>query len=166
VGQPDVPDVPDVPATVLVVDDAPDVRLLARAVLTRAHFSVVEAAGGQEALAVLAQSAAPDLVVLDVQMPDVDGWDTLQAIRMSSDAAVAYLPVILCTVKAHPRDVRRAWQVGCDGYLNKPFSITDLIDAVRTVLARTAEERMAYRQEMATASAEQPAAQSGAGASR
>lgn len=136
----------EVLATVLVVDDAADVRLLARAVLTQARFGVVEACSGREALARLAEHR-PDLVVLDVQMPDMDGWDTLQAVR-SSASAWADVPVVLCTVKAHPRDVHRAWELGCDGYINKPFSITDLTDAVRSVLARTPSERETHRAAM------------------
>lgn len=133
-------------ATVLVVDDAADVRLLARAVLTRSRFTVLEATGGREALAVLRRAEPPvDVVVLDVQMPDMDGWDTLAAMR--ADPAMAEVPVVLCTVKAHVRDLRHAWELGSDGYLNKPFSIADLTDAVRVVLARPPEQRASYRRE-------------------
>lgn len=133
-------------ATVLVVDDAPDVRLLARAVLTRSRFAVLEASGGVQAMAILAAGdPMPDVVVLDVQMPDMDGWDTLTAIR--ADPATADIPVVLCTVKAHVRDLNRAWNLGADGYLNKPFSIEDLTNAVREVLARAPEQRAAFRRE-------------------
>jgi two-component system OmpR family response regulator len=142
--------VSEVLATVLVVDDAPDVRMLARAVLTRARLGVHEATGGREALAAVAASP-PDLVLLDVQMPDLDGWETLASLRSNPDTAS--IPVVLCTVKSHARDMHRGWELGCDGYLTKPFSISDLTDAVRIVLARTAQERMAHRQAMLAATA-------------
>lgn len=146
----------DALATVLVVDDAPDVRLLARAVLSRNRFEVLEASGGRQALALLrAGDRAVDLVLLDVQMPDLDGWDTLTAIRR--DPALSELAVVLCTVKAHMRDVRRAWELGCDGYLTKPFTITELTDGVRTALARTSEDRVAYRKAMLEEQAQEAA---------
>lgn len=131
-------------ATVLVVDDAPDVRLLARVVLTRSRFAVLEATGGSQALAILRDAEpVPDVIVLDVQMPDLDGWDTLVVIR--NDPRTRQIPVVLCTVKAHVRDMNKAWEMGADGFLNKPFSITDLTDAVRVVLARSPEDREEFR---------------------
>jgi CheY-like chemotaxis protein len=129
--------------TVLVVDDAADIRLLQRAVLGRSGFSVVEASGGPDALAALAADPLPDAVVLDVQMPVMDGWETLAAIR--SDPRLVEVPVILCTVKARPTDTERAWRAGCDGYLSKPFPIARLVEEVETALARTAAQREAVR---------------------
>lgn len=129
--------------TVLVVDDAADIRLLQRAVLDRSGFSVVEADGGPDALAALASEPRPDAVVLDVQMPVMDGWQTLAAIR--SDPRLCDVPVILCTVKAGPTDTERAWRAGCDGYLSKPFPIARLVEEVETALARTVEQREAVR---------------------
>ncbi len=129
--------------TVLVVDDAADIRLLQRAVLDRSGFSVVEADGGPDALAALAREPRPDAVVLDVQMPVMDGWQTLAAIR--SDPRLCDVPVILCTVKAGPTDTERAWRAGCDGYLSKPFPLARLVEEVETALARTVEQREAVR---------------------
>ena len=129
--------------TLLVVDDQADIRLLYRAVFTRIGWSVMEAASGPDALAMLACGDSPDVVVLDVQMPDLDGWDTLASIRahpLASD-----VPVILCTVKSRSDDARRAWQLGCDGYLTKPFSIAELTDEVTAVATRTSAERLAAR---------------------
>lgn len=146
----------EAPATVLVVDDAADVRLLARAVLTRDRFDVLEAVGGHQALAVLRSGDhAVDLVLLDVQMPDLDGWETLAAIRR--DPALSQTAVLLCTVKAQMRDVCRGWELGCDGYITKPFTITELTDAVRIALARDPDDRMAYRQAMLDAQSQEDA---------
>jgi len=129
---------------VFVVDDAADIRLLLRTVLTRAGCAVTEAASGAEALGVLTQSQ-PDVVLLDVQMPEADGWDVLASLR--GRPATAALPVVLCSVKAHPDDRARAWQLGCDGYLTKPFEIRDVVETVRAVVGRSVEERAAVRRQ-------------------
>ena len=134
-------------ARILVVDDTVDIRFLVRAVLEQAGHHVIEAAGGRRGLEVLAEDDPPiDLVVLDVQMPEMDGWSTLESIR--ADHRMALLPVILCTVKSQHEDTRRGWELGCDGFVNKPFSITELADEVGAVLGRTPAERADFRQSM------------------
>ena len=127
----------------LVVDDAPDIRMLADLVLTMAGFSVTAAASGSEALRTLAEGDLPDVVVLDVQMPDLDGWETLT--RMRQDPRTADLPVVLCTVKGLPEDTLRGWTLGCDGYLGKPFDISGLVEELRAVLRRDPGDREAFR---------------------
>lgn len=126
----------------LVVDDAPDIRLLADLVLTMAGFTVSAASSGSEALRKLAGDL-PDIVLLDVQMPDVDGWETLSRVR--ADARTADLPVVLCTVKGLPEDTLKGWSLGCDGYLGKPFDINSLVDELHGVLRRSREQRLAVR---------------------
>lgn len=135
---------------VLVVDDAADIRLLQRAVLERCGYDVEEASSGPDALAILARDQLPNVVVLDVQMPVMDGWETLSAIR--ADPRLPHVPVILCTVRSRPEDTERAWRLGCDGYLSKPFSITRLVEEVDTALARTVEQREAVRRTWLSAS--------------
>lgn len=130
---------------VLVVDDASDVRLLMRTVLSHAGWRVTEAAGGREAIDLLRQGL-PDVVLLDVQMPDDDGWQTLAAIR--ADPQTADVPVVLCTVKGSDVDQLHGWRLGCDGYLGKPFALPDLVDTVTAVVARSAAERVALRRRM------------------
>lgn len=136
-------------ARVLVVDDAADIRLLLRTVLERACFDVVEASSGTDALRALDGGLVPDVVVLDVQMPDMTGWDTLGAIR--HQPGVADVAIIMCTVKAHNDDVRRAWELGCDGYVTKPFLIPAVVDEVTLVAARSRVERLAVRAAMLAA---------------
>jgi CheY-like chemotaxis protein len=130
-------------ARALVVDDAPDIRLLADLVLSMAGFSVTAASSGREALAMLARDDLPDIVLLDVQMPEVDGWETLS--RLRADSRTADLPVVLCTVKGLPEDTLRGWTLGCDGYLGKPFDIGGLVDELHGVLGRNQTERQAVR---------------------
>ena len=127
----------------LVVDDAPDIRLLADLVLSMAGFSVTPASSGNEALRKLAAGDLPDIMLLDVQMPDLDGWETLSRVR--ADPRTAELPVVLCTVKGLPEDTLKGWSLGCDGYLGKPFDINGLVDELNSVLGRDREQRLAVR---------------------
>jgi len=121
--------------TILVVDDDPDIRQLVAELLRLSGYRSVLAASGVEALDRLVNfpPPLPSLVLLDVQMPELDGWDTLRAIR--ARPAVADLPVVLCTVKSSPTDTALGWTLGCDGYVVKPFAIGDLITEVEAVLA-------------------------------
>lgn len=119
---------------VLVVDDDPDIRKLVVELVRLSGHEASSAASGGEALAALAQAGQPpDLMLLDVQMPDMDGWDTLRAIRERPE--LAELPVVLCTVKSSPSDVELGWSLRCDGYLVKPFAIADLLAEVERVLS-------------------------------
>ena len=129
--------------SVLVVDDAADIRLLVQAVLSRAGCEVREAASATEAFAAIDDSK-PDVLLLDVQMPDADGWSVLATIR--SDPQTTALRVVLCTVKGHPDDRARGWRLGCDGYLTKPFTIPDLVDEVMAVAQRSDDARHLVRQ--------------------
>jgi CheY-like chemotaxis protein len=127
----------------LVVDDNADVRYLASCVLGLEGFDVLEAASGVEALGTLSDGGTPDVVLLDVQMPELDGWDTLAAIRR--EPSTGELPVLLWTVKASPQDAVRGWELGCDGYVVKPFSNRQLAEAVHAAIGRSPDERRRIR---------------------
>jgi DNA-binding response OmpR family regulator len=129
---------------VLIVDDTDDVRSLLRVALSVAGFETMEASEGPAALHLLATQATPDLVLLDVQMPVMDGWQTLSQIRNSP--ATSTLPVIMCTVKSRTEDRVRGWELGCDGYLSKPFDIGELVELVRSVAARPIDARAQRRE--------------------
>jgi CheY-like chemotaxis protein len=131
--------------TVLVVDDHADVRLLMTTVLASGGYHVVEAASGDEALAMTAGPDVPDAIVLDVQMPLLDGWDTLAGIRASP--RFGEVPVVLCTVKSSAADRMRGWKLGCDGYLVKPFDIDDLLREVENAMTKRAAQRLAVRRQ-------------------
>ena len=146
-------------ATALIVDDSDDIRLLIGSVLASAGYSVTEASSGGMALGVLARGAVPDVVVLDVQMPVMDGWDTLAAIRSRPDTGE--VPVVLCTVKSSASDRARAWQLMCDGFVMKPFEIEELVAEVRSASSRTSLEREVLRQERLAAARMEMAAERG-----
>jgi CheY-like chemotaxis protein len=126
----------------LVVDDAADLRFLIREVLTRAGVTVEEAPSGVDALRRLAGPEPLDVVILDVQMPDMDGWETLATVRRERGDDVG---IILCTVRSQPSDAVRAFELGCDAYLSKPFDIRELAAATTTVAALTPAERLRHR---------------------
>ncbi len=130
---------------VLVVDDQVDIRQLLATALSVEGHDVETAKSGPEALQALCLDAPPDLIVLDVQMPDVDGWDTLAAIRGRYGELGPR--VVMCTVKGHPRDLILGWSLGCDGYVWKPFDITLLVEEIASVMERAPDERLSVRRE-------------------
>src|SRR3954451_24543889 len=119
--------------TALVVDDAPDVRRLLGLALTMAGYCSVEAASGIEAVRRMQDEPLPGVVVLDIQMPGLDGFETLE--RLRADPRTAQVPVIVCTAKGTPQDNLRAWTLGCDGFVTKPLDPQDLVTQVEGVLA-------------------------------
>ncbi|MDE3024691.1 MAG: response regulator [Acidobacteriota bacterium] len=118
---------------ILVADDEDDVRDLVVYRLSRSGYDVVEARDGEEALR-LAAGAPPDLAVLDVMMPKVDGYEVTR--RLRADAATSRIPVILLTSRSQESDVSHGFDVGADDYLKKPFNPDELTARVRALLAR------------------------------
>jgi DNA-binding response OmpR family regulator len=115
---------------VLVVDDDPITRDLLRAMLERAGYRVREAADGRSGLRDL-YAASPDLVILDVEMPELDGWATLERIRDLSD-----VPVLMLTARDTELERVRGLQGGADDYVVKPFGHQELTARVQSLLRR------------------------------
>lgn len=119
----------------LVVDDAPSIRLLIRTNLELAGFDVDEAVDGVDCLHRLAESTTlPDVVTVDVMMPRLDGVATAAAIR--SDPRTADIGVVMVTTQNHPADVQRGMRAGVDAYVTKPFDPDHLVTTVNDVVAR------------------------------
>jgi DNA-binding response OmpR family regulator len=116
--------------TILVVDDEPKIAALARDYLEHAGFAVVTAADGRSALAVVGRTR-PDLVVLDLGLPEVDGLDVTRAIRRDST-----LPIVMLTARDDEIDKLIGLELGADDYLTKPFSPRELVARVKAVLRR------------------------------
>ena len=117
---------------VMVVDDEPAIVRLVRAKLQADGYAVITAARGEEALALL-DDERPDLVILDLMMPGMDGFETLRRIR-----EVGQIPVIMLTARAGDADKVRGLQGGADDYLTKPFNPDELSARVAAILRRTA----------------------------
>ena len=118
---------------VLVVDDESDIRMLVTELLKRGGYDVLEAADGRAGLRILHEEM-PDLVVLDVSMPVLDGWQTLERIRDLSD-----VPVIMLTARDGELEKVRGLKAGADDYVTKPFGRQELLARVEALLRRGAE---------------------------
>jgi CheY-like chemotaxis protein len=121
-------------ARVLVVDDHPATIRLIKSALVGLGLEVTAAANGAEAL-LAAHKSKPDLVILDVMMPVLDGFQTLKALQESEETRD--LPVIMLTAKSSDTDVARGWRSGVTSYLTKPFSLEQLVSMVQRVLEVT-----------------------------
>ncbi|MGH7685429.1 MAG: response regulator transcription factor [Candidatus Dormibacteria bacterium] len=117
--------------TVLVVDDEPEIVRLVRDYLENAGFAVLEATDGAQALQV-ARRQSPDLVVLDLSLPELDGLDVARALRQT-----APIPIIMLTARADEVDRVAGLELGADDYVAKPFSPRELVARVRAVLRRS-----------------------------
>ena len=118
------------PKKILAVDDERHIVRLVQVNLERAGYQVVTAYDGKEALEKV-ESEQPDLVVLDVMMPYMDGFEVLKTLRKNQPTRE--LPVIMLTAKAQDADVFRGWQSGVDCYLTKPFNPMELISFVKRI---------------------------------
>jgi CheY-like chemotaxis protein len=117
--------------TILVVDDNDDTRGLLRALLERGAHRIVEAEDGEEALALIGR-VPPDLIVLDVNLPGIDGPEVCR--RVKTGAATRAVPVVMLTAAIEEEDRRRCLAAGADGYLTKPFSPLALLDLLEAHL--------------------------------
>jgi DNA-binding response OmpR family regulator len=118
---------------VLVADDDDDIRALIVFRLERAGYEVLPAADGETALQ-LATERRPDLAVLDVMMPKLDGYEVTQRLRAQEETS--RMPVILLTARAQEADVARGLEAGADDYIKKPFSPQELGARVQAILGR------------------------------
>lgn len=116
---------------ILVADDDTQIRDVLRIALTQAGFAVAEAADGRAALE-MAQSLTPDLIVLDIGMPEMDGLDVCRALRKTSD-----VPVLFLTAQGDEIDRVVGLELGADDYVSKPFSPRELVARIRAILKRS-----------------------------
>ena len=117
---------------VLVVDDQEDIREMARLILTGAGYEVYLAPSGRDALAAVRQ-AHFDLMLLDINMPELDGWATLRLLR--ADSSFDALPVAMFSVKSEVRDKVASLQDGAVDFITKPFGVDDLVFRVSRIFS-------------------------------
>ncbi|MBU2559340.1 response regulator [archaeon] len=114
------------PAKILIVDDDPDFLFVLNRILTKDGHEVIQAEDGAEGLKI-AESEKPDMVFLDVMMPDMNGWEVCKRLK----AASPNLPVSMCSVLSEPEDIEKSIRFsGADDHLTKPLSFNKVLDAV------------------------------------
>ncbi len=118
---------------ILVVDDEDDILNFLELVLTEKGYDVVTASGGQEALT-RAQLERPDLVLLDIMMPQMDGWEVLKLLRV--DEETAEIPVAMLSARTEARDRVQGLQEGAIDYICKPFSLSELLGKIEAIFAQ------------------------------
>ncbi len=120
-------------STVLLAEDDPDIRHLISTKLRRSGFDVIETVDGAEALAA-ARRDHPDLILLDVRMPRLSGFEVLRELR--ADPGTAALPILILTARTRAVDVELAYAAGATDYIIKPFSPRELVRRVEEALTR------------------------------
>ncbi|MDD7390185.1 MAG: response regulator transcription factor [Lachnospiraceae bacterium] len=119
---------------ILLVDDEPRLRKMVKDFLKRADYDVVEAENGKRALEMFFSDSSIDLIILDVMMPEMDGWEVCRTIRKESN-----VPIIMLTAKGGEGDELQGFDLGADEYISKPFSNKILVARVGAILRRTGE---------------------------
>jgi len=119
---------------ILVVDDDRDIVRLVRSYLEKAGFQVLTAYDGESALRVL-RSEKPQLVILDLMLPDRDGWDVARLVR--ADSSIAATPIIMLTARVEDNDKIVGLEIGADDYITKPFNPREVVARVRALLRRS-----------------------------
>ena len=120
---------------VLVVDDMVETRRLMRRVLERGRFKVIEAGTGEEGLRAI-ETVRPQLVVLDLRLPRMSGFDVARAVRSSPDPAIAATILLACSASVQSEVKREAIEAGCDAFEGKPFDILTFPDRVHSLIAQ------------------------------
>jgi len=123
-------------AKILVIDDEKDVLEVLRLVLSRSGYEVLASSSGMDGLA-QAQADRPDLILLDIMMQRMDGWEVLRALK--SDAETREIPVVILSARVEPKDKIRGLQEGAVDYVTKPFAVREILEKVSLILDDLAE---------------------------
>lgn len=114
--------------TILIVEDNPGNRMLIADLLTSNGYRLIEARDGEEGIA-LARQERPDLILMDLSLPRLDGWEATR--RLKADAALKSIPVVALTAHAMIGDEAKALDAGCDGYIPKPTNVWSFVEEIR-----------------------------------
>ena len=117
---------------ILVIEDNEDNRRIVRDLLTSVGYEIIEAVTGEEGVT-MAGTQVPDLILMDIQLPGLDGYDATR--RIKANPALHHIPIIAVTSYALSGDDVKAFEAGCDGYVSKPFSPRALLAKIREYLA-------------------------------
>ena len=117
---------------ILIVDDEADVLKVLQLVLTRNGYEAVTAGSGMEGL-VKAQGEGPDLILLDIMMQEMDGWEVLKLLQL--DPQTRPIPVVMLSARTQPRDKIRGLQEGAVDYVTKPFVVKDILERIEAIMS-------------------------------
>jgi two-component system, cell cycle response regulator DivK len=126
---------PEVKSTILYVEDNPDNRMLVRRILTAENYRLLEATNAVQAINLL-ETTTPDLILMDINMPDMDGYTLTTRIR--SMPGLERVPILALTANVMRGDKEKTLEAGCDGYIQKPLDVDQLIKEIEKFLARRA----------------------------
>ncbi|HEY7168777.1 MAG TPA: response regulator [Candidatus Binatia bacterium] len=121
----------DTKKTIMVVDDNPDIITIVRTILEGKGYNVLSASSGPELLELL-KGHKPDLIILDIMMPEMDGLEVLTRLKGMNDTTA--IPIILLTAKVQYEDVLGGYKLGADYYITKPFTSTQLVNGINLLL--------------------------------
>src|SRR5436853_578550 len=124
--------------TILVIEDEPHLRANLLTILKMENFRALEAVNGRLGLE-MARSEAPDLIICDVMMPEMDGYAVLQTLRQ--ERATAKTPFIFMTARSERSDLRAGMNLGADDYITKPFTVPELLSAIEARLRRVEQHQ-------------------------
>ena len=124
---------------ILCIEDHPDNRMLIRRIFRPDNYNLMEATNGVQGLSI-AESQACDLIMLDINMPDIDGYEIARRIRASQNSTLAQIPIIAVTANAMKGDSKKALQAGCTKHISKPFDIVELVETVNALVAQKQKE--------------------------
>jgi DNA-binding response OmpR family regulator len=116
---------------ILVVDDSGTARMIEQMALGRSHYDVVQAKDGAEAIQV-ARTELPDLILMDVMMPKMDGFEACRGIRAQTETKA--IPVIMVTTRGEPLNVETGYRSGCNDYVTKPVNTLELLAKVKSLI--------------------------------
>ena len=120
-------------ANLVVIEDEPDISMLVEATLTYGGHNVYVASDGRGGLELIGKHR-PELVLLDVQMPDMSGYDVLQLVK--GDPELSHIPVFLFSANNRPEDIRHGMDLGASGFLFKPFDPQELLEQISEILGQ------------------------------
>lgn len=123
---------------ILYIEDHPDNMTLVRRVVQASNYTLIEAGTGLQGL-LIAQTQPVDLILLDINLPDIDGYEVARRVRSCPKPGVAQIPIIAVTANALKGDSAKALEAGCDAYISKPFDIQMLIESIREMIPARAQ---------------------------
>ena len=123
--------------TVLYIEDHPDNMTLVRRILQAESYTLIEAGTGLQGI-LFAETKDIDLILLDVNLPDIDGYEVARRLRASKKTALAKMPIIAVTANAMKGDAQKALDAGCNFYISKPINIQELIEKVKNLVYKEA----------------------------